>query len=208
MSSKRPMISCIPPCLSGSLPVLPIKQFQCSSDWRWPFYGLFKGDRQACTSLLADCLIVTIPLCFVCLCRRRNKFALHRVHFLHKWVLNFFFTCHPQKMPCVFVFVLCLFAFSSSLCVFFRSEDKWRKCQPLLIAQRLHQARQTCLQSQNPRKYADPRTCLYTATGFTACTLARNCLSDPPPWQPSYEKACCTVHSHKLTDVLLLPFLI
>ena len=27
---------CTPPCLSKMSPTLPLKQFQCSSDWRWP----------------------------------------------------------------------------------------------------------------------------------------------------------------------------
>ena len=32
--SEKPI--CTPPCLSEVSPLLPLKQFQCSSDWRWP----------------------------------------------------------------------------------------------------------------------------------------------------------------------------
>ena len=34
MRSEKPI--CVPPLLSEVSPTLPLKQFQCSSDWRWP----------------------------------------------------------------------------------------------------------------------------------------------------------------------------
>ena len=51
MHLKKPI--CIPPRLSEVFPTLPLKQFQCSSDWWWPYLiSTFQGRSSSTSSFL------------------------------------------------------------------------------------------------------------------------------------------------------------
>ena len=54
LRSDKPI--CAPPRLSEVSPTLPLKRFQCSSDWRWPFLVLSQGRSSSASSFYASLL--------------------------------------------------------------------------------------------------------------------------------------------------------